>query len=65
MFEYKPGAMIELADLVDKTFSEAIVYPSEKWKSVNNALYLVNKRVIDKIGEGIFRLGKTRFSRIK
>jgi len=39
MFEYKPGAMIELADLVDKTFSEAIVYPSEKWKSVNNAIF--------------------------
>ena len=65
MFEHEPNEIVELDELVDKGFGLDIINPSEKWKSVNNALYLVNERVKKDTGEVIFKLGKVRYSRIK
>ena len=65
MFEHKLNEIVELDELVDKGFGLDILNPSEKWKSVNNALYLVNEKVKEDTGEAIFKLGKVRYSRIK
>jgi|SRR3989344_240011 len=65
MFKRPLNTLIELDELVDDVFGDGITNPSEKWKSVNNALYLVNKKVKEDIGEAMFKVGKVRYSRIK
>ncbi len=64
MFGSPLNTMIELGDLVDEVFGVGMEKPIEKWKSLNNALDAINRRVRQLTGKSIFKVGKLRFSRI-
>lgn len=65
MFDHPLNSLVELDELVDKTYGADILNPAEKWKNIHNALYLVNEKIKQSSGEKIFRLGKTRFFRVR
>src|SRR3989344_237607 len=61
MFARPLNAMVEAIDLVEGIYNEYDGVPKDKWKNINNAIYLVNKKVKEITGQQIFKSGKIRF----